>query len=80
MPAAQQINWLYTEATVITTNTDNYRSTECKQTTQIWYLQRNDTITFRINSLITLSYTGKVIPLHAMEALGVRGGLAPTHS
>jgi hypothetical protein len=23
---------------------------------------------------------GKVIPLHAMEALGVRGGIAPTHS
>jgi hypothetical protein len=23
---------------------------------------------------------GKAIPLHAMEALGVRGGIAPTHS
>jgi hypothetical protein len=23
---------------------------------------------------------GKVIPLHAMEALGVRGGKAPTYS
>jgi hypothetical protein len=23
---------------------------------------------------------GKVIPLHVMEALGVRGGIAPTHS
>jgi hypothetical protein len=23
---------------------------------------------------------GKVIPLHAMEAHGVRGGIAPTHS
>jgi hypothetical protein len=23
---------------------------------------------------------GKVTPLHAMEALGVRGGIAPTHS
>jgi hypothetical protein len=23
---------------------------------------------------------GKVIPLHAMEALGARGGTAPTHS
>jgi hypothetical protein len=23
---------------------------------------------------------GKVIPLHAIEALGVRGGIAPTHS
>jgi hypothetical protein len=23
---------------------------------------------------------GKVIPLHAMAALGVRGGIAPTHS
>jgi hypothetical protein len=23
---------------------------------------------------------GKVIPLHAMEELGVRGGVAPTHS
>jgi hypothetical protein len=23
---------------------------------------------------------GKVIPLHAMEARGVRGGIAPTHS
>jgi hypothetical protein len=23
---------------------------------------------------------GKVIPLHAMEALGVRGGIDPTHS
>jgi hypothetical protein len=23
---------------------------------------------------------GKVIPIHAMEALGVRGGIAPTHS
>jgi hypothetical protein len=23
---------------------------------------------------------GKVIPLHAMEALGVREGIAPTHS
>jgi hypothetical protein len=23
---------------------------------------------------------GKVIPLHAVEALGVRGGIAPTHS
>jgi hypothetical protein len=26
------------------------------------------------------SKRGKVIPLHAMEALGVRGGIAPTHS
>jgi hypothetical protein len=26
------------------------------------------------------SVKGKVIPLHAMEALGVRGGIAPTHS
>jgi hypothetical protein len=23
---------------------------------------------------------GKIIPLHAMEALGMRGGIAPTHS
>jgi hypothetical protein len=23
---------------------------------------------------------GKVIPLHAMEALGARGGIVPTHS
>jgi hypothetical protein len=23
---------------------------------------------------------GKVIPLHAMEVLGARGGIAPTHS
>jgi hypothetical protein len=23
---------------------------------------------------------GKVVPLHAMEALGGRGGIAPTHS
>jgi hypothetical protein len=22
---------------------------------------------------------GKAVPLHAMEALGVRGGIAPTH-
>jgi hypothetical protein len=25
-------------------------------------------------------YIGKVIPLHAMEELGVRGDIAPTHS
>jgi hypothetical protein len=29
--------------------------------------------------LLTVS-KGKAIPLHAMEALGGRGGIAPTHS
>jgi hypothetical protein len=27
-----------------------------------------------------LMYFGKAVPLHAMEALGGRGGIAPTHS
>jgi hypothetical protein len=29
---------------------------------------------------LSTSKKGKVIPLHTMEALGVRGGIAPTHS
>jgi hypothetical protein len=28
----------------------------------------------------TMSVKGKVIPLHAMESHGGRGGIAPTHS
>jgi hypothetical protein len=29
---------------------------------------------------LLLSVKGKVIPINAMEAHGVRGGIAPTHS
>jgi hypothetical protein len=35
------------------------------------------------NKLITVyseNHKGKAVPLHAMEALGGRGGIAPTHS
>jgi hypothetical protein len=28
----------------------------------------------------TVTVTAKAVPLHAMEALGGRGGIAPTHS
>jgi hypothetical protein len=30
--------------------------------------------------LLKVKKKGKVIPLHAMEAHGVRGGIAPAHS
>jgi hypothetical protein len=35
-----------------------------------------------LSSFLSFFYEkkGKVIPLHTMEALGVRGGTAPTHS
>jgi hypothetical protein len=32
------------------------------------------------NLLCVLTDKSKVVPLHAMEALGGRGGIAPTHS
>jgi len=38
---------------------------------------------FDIQSLLLLTSNGKkvkAVPLHAMEALGGRGGIAPTHS
>jgi hypothetical protein len=34
----------------------------------------------RGNNLHRLLFKGKAVPLHAMEALGGRGGIAPTHS
>jgi hypothetical protein len=39
---------------------------------------------FRLETLISkpkvIQVKGKVIPLHAMEAFGMGGGIAPTHS
>jgi hypothetical protein len=32
------------------------------------------------STLSALIVKGKAVPLHAMEALGGRGGIAPTHS
>jgi hypothetical protein len=33
-----------------------------------------------VNFMIRAHSKGKAVPLHAMEALGRRGGIAPTHS
>jgi hypothetical protein len=41
---------------------------------------KNVSFAFRIQSYVFVILKGKVIPLHAMEALGVRGDIAPTHS
>jgi hypothetical protein len=37
-------------------------------------------LTILLNTLLIHPIKGKVTPLHAMEALGVRGGIAATHS
>jgi hypothetical protein len=44
--------------------------------------QRIHVFAFIVNGEIFVCFLlkGKVIPLHAMDALGVRGGIAPTHS
>jgi hypothetical protein len=35
---------------------------------------------FSVTRLYSKSKKSKAVPLHAMEALGGRGGIAPTHS
>jgi hypothetical protein len=37
-------------------------------------------IGMKSNMVLNLRYQVKAVPLHAMEALGGRGGIAPTHS
>jgi hypothetical protein len=44
-----------------------------------YYLNCPHVIKNNTEALLAAS-KGKVIPLHAMEALGVREGIAPTHS
>jgi hypothetical protein len=39
-----------------------------------------DTVCISSIYLIVYVHKGKAVPLHAMEALGGRGGIAPTHS
>jgi hypothetical protein len=42
-------------------------------------VQRNGASVAGITVTVKVS-KGKAVPLHAMEALGGRGGIAPTHS
>jgi hypothetical protein len=51
-----------------------------------FFLIKNATETILLNNvrkvgeLLISRVKGKAVPLHAMEALGRRGGIAPTHS
>jgi hypothetical protein len=40
----------------------------------------SDPNSFGEREVLVISIKGKAVPLHAMEALGGRGGIAPTHS
>jgi hypothetical protein len=45
-----------------------------------WLIWFKLNVIFYDKSTIKKKKKSKVIPLHAMEASGVRGGMAPTHS
>jgi hypothetical protein len=46
----------------------------------VWYLITEDTHVKLIRITGLLVKKSKVVPLHAMEAHGGRGGIAPTHT
>jgi hypothetical protein len=49
-------------------------------TTYCWNTHNTFAESYGLSSYTMILSRGKAVPLHAMEALGGRGGIAPTHS